>query len=57
MFTGYGGFAVVNTTVVVEENNILNSLRPKYYTEDEKISISLFYQYCDNNFKALFVFL
>ncbi len=46
---GYGGLLFVNTTVVVvEEKNILNSLRPKYNTEDEKISISLFYQYCDN---------
>ncbi len=80
MFTGYGGFAVVNTTVVVVEKNIpvlfkiefyynpvLNvfiflmimiiktglisiirrtNQKKKMYTE--KISISLFYQCCDN---------
>ncbi len=74
MFTGYGGFAVVNTTVVVVEKNIpvlfkiefysnpvlnlfifLNdndykNRIDKYNSEDEKISISLFYQCCDNYF-------
>ncbi len=82
MFRGYGGFAVVNTTVVVVEKNIpvlfkiefyynpvLNvfiflmimiiktglisiirrtNQKKKMYTE--KISISLFYQCCDNYF-------
>ncbi len=82
MFRGYGGFAVVNTTVVVVEKNIpvlfkiefyynpvLNvfiflmimiiktglisiirrtNQKKKIYTE--KISISLFYQCCDNYF-------
>ncbi len=74
MFTGYGGFAVVNTTVVVAEKNIpvlfkieffsnpvlnlfifLNdndykNRIDKYNSEDKKISISLFYQCCDNYF-------
>ncbi len=84
MFTGYGGFAVVNTTVVVVENNIpvlfkiefyynpvLNvfiflmimiiktglisiiqrtNIFTKKYFYTEKISISLFYQCCDNYF-------
>ncbi len=75
MFTGYGGFAVVNTTVVVVvENNISVLFKiefysnpvlnlfiflndndyknriDKYNSEDEKISISLFYQCCDNYF-------
>ncbi len=72
MFTGYGGFAVVNTSVVVVEKNIpvlfkiefysnpvlnlfiflnANDYKNrigKYKSEDEKISISLFYQCCDN---------
>ncbi len=72
-FTGYGGFAVVNTTVVVVEKNIpvlfkrillyflmimiiktglISIIRrtnqKKIFTE--KISISLFYQCCDNYF-------
>ncbi len=74
MFTWYGGFAVVNTTVVVVEKNIpvlfkiefysnpvlnlfifLNdndykNRIDKYNSEDKKISISLFYQCCDNYF-------
>ncbi len=79
MFTGYGGFAVVNTTVVVEKNihvlfkiefyynpvlnlfiffNDYKNRIDKYNSEDkskkknytEKISISLFYQCCDNYF-------
>ncbi len=72
VFTGYGGFAVVNTTVVVVEKNIpvlfkiefysnsvlnlyifwimIKNRIDKYNSEDEKISISLFYQCCDNYF-------
>ncbi len=73
VFTGYGGFAVVNTTVVVVEKNIhvlfkiefysnsvlnlyifwmimIKNRINKYNSEDEKISISLFYQCCDNYF-------
>ncbi len=81
MFTGYGGFAVVNTTVVVVEKNIpvlfkiefysnpvlnlfifLNdndykNRIDKYNSEDEKISISLFYQCCDNYFQGTLRFL
>ncbi len=72
VFTGYGGFAVVNTVVVEKNipvlfkiefysNPVLNLLIflndndyknriDKYNSEDEKISISLFYQCCDNYF-------
>ncbi len=75
MFSGYGGFAVVNNTVVVvveknisvlfkiefysnpvlnlffflNDNDYKNRI-DKYNSEDEKISISLFYQCCDNYF-------
>ncbi len=65
MFTGYGGFAVVNITVLFKiefySNPVLNlfiflndndykNRIDKYNSEDKKISISLFYQCCDNYF-------
>ncbi len=80
-FTGYGGFAVVNTAIVVVEKKysclISNRIRLKFYSsefihflnddgyknridkynlQDEKISIRLFYQCCDNYFKAHYIF-
>ncbi len=74
-FTGYGGFAVVNTIAVVEkiflsylkynyillnyyfflnDNDYKNRI-DKYNSQDEKFSISLFYQCCDNYFKTLII--
>ncbi len=48
MFTGYGGFAVVNTTVVVVEKNIPVSFKIEFYY-NPVLNVFIFFN--DNDYK------
>ncbi len=48
MFTGYGGFAVVNTTVVVVEKNIPVLFKIEFYSNPV---LNLFIYLNDNDYK------
>ncbi len=48
MFTGYGGFAVVNTTVVVVEKNIPVSFKIEFYSNPV---LNVFIFFYDNDYK------
>ncbi len=48
MFTGYGGFAVVNTTVVVVEKNIPVLFKIEFYSNPV---LNLFIFFNDNDYK------